>query len=236
MNWKSSTATAVLLGLTFVSGPALSLSLDGALASFAREHGDGRVEELDMTQNGVSEILLVQDENCSSDGCAWTLMAQADGQVSEISSGLAHSVSLRATAPAGGVLYTDGITWALSETGLYPFGDLLGVLRQRPVSLAELEAIHEIEAYAEVTRDDVETRSFPYLIDGEEVFAHVHVITSRAYAIGEWGHPYLLFGEDGALIQEGISAEYPRIFPDPDAGGFSLIEVLPVGLSIQRFE
>lgn len=234
-NFPRTFAASACMGLISMS-LAQAMSLDEAAQAFGGQHGETESFMLDLDQSGSPEILLVQVENCLEDGCAWQLLRETHSGLEEVSSGLAWNASMERTFPAGGVLMTDGITWALNDAGLFPFGDILGLTSQRPTRTSELERIQEIAGFETVSASDIDSWSFSYSVDGDAVFAHVHVLTGDEFLIGHWGSPYLIFDHDDNLMQEGVSSEFPRIFPDPDADGFSVVDIVPAGLIIQRFE
>lgn len=231
------TALPAAIAMAMITPPVAAELMHDAIEAFSEDYGGGRIDELDMDQSGIAEILLVQDQGCAAEGCAWELLQQrASGDVTSVSSGLAHTARLEATGDAGGVLYTDGITWALMDGFLNPYGDILGLTQQRSTSLAEIEAIQEMNGFSEISSSDVASWSFSYILDEEDVFAHVHVITHFDYQVNQRYAPYMIFDQGGDLLAEGLSEEFPRIFPDVEEGGFTVVDVIPAGFSVQRFE
>lgn len=204
-----------------------------AIESFAESHGAARAEMLDLNRNGLAEVLLVQEEPCSPDGCAWSLLAQ-DGDVREVAAGVGLDIDLVPTEPAGGLLEVDGVTWALIDGGLFPFGDAVGLSLNRATSSRELRAIQVIPGMSDVAIEDIRTWSFTYPVDGETRHAHVHVIMTWDLQVGTWGSPYVILDTDGGVLLEGVSRDVPRIFPAVTGNGFTVVDVVPAGFHIRN--
>lgn len=207
---------------------------DAAIEAFSIRHGMTQVERLDMNQSGSEEILLIERDPCGAEACAWSLYSQGDA-VHRLSEGHGREIRLEATEPAGGVLHVDGVTWALMEGRLYPFGDEISMGQERAANSGEILSIQAVPPFSDITRNDVRSWTFRYLRDETQHHAHVHVITAWEHQVGHWGSPYLIFDNDGEIIAQGLSTDGPRIFPDLTHGGFTIVEVVPAGFTMQVF-
>lgn len=214
--------------------PGLS-GAEASIAQFERLHGTAEMSHMDMTQSGVEELLIRAQEPCPEDGCAWQLLSSVDGQARIVGQGQGTRLRLEPTLPAGAVLFTDGVTWALQEQRLIPYGDDISMSPERATSQEDFRHIEALGLFPDISIGDVSSWTIEYLIDDASAFAHVHVITASDYRIGHWGSPYLMLDNDGAMITQGLSTEIPRVFVDPEIGGFVVVEVLPAGVSVQEF-
>lgn len=231
---RSATVMAVAASLLGVT-PAAASPMDAfrtAIERFAETHGAVRAEMLDLNRNGLVEVLLVQDDPCGPDGCAWSLLAQGAG-IEEVASGVGLRIDLVSTEPSGGLLEVDGVTWALIEGGLFPFGDAIGLSLNRATASRELRAIQALPGFSDVALEDIRTWSFTYPMSGQIQNAHVHVIMTWDLQVGTWGSPYVVLDNDGGLLLEGVSTDVPRIFPALEGDGFTVVDVVPAGFQIR---
>ena len=205
------------------------------LNDFASRFSAIEVMQLDMNQSGVDEFLALEAGACTEDVCAWALFAFDGEAVREVASGEGMSVHLEPTEPAGGVLYVDGITWAFDGHQVYPFGDEISTAMSRPPTMGEMATLRAIEDYAELTAADVMAWTFAYMHGGDRAYGHVLSVTAWDHQIGTWGSPYVILDGDGNVVTESFSADYPRIFPDLDQGGFIVVDVYPAGFGIEAF-
>lgn len=226
----------IALSVSFTALMALpayaDIVIEDVMAHFAEAPGVQTVEAMDISQSGVAEILVRLSEGCEDGSCPWSLHAFNGEEWFEVSQGTGVNVALTATGDAGGVLDVDGVTWAFDGTTLYPFGDVIGSRMNRAVGQDDLAIIRSVEEYSNLEANDVLAWSFEYSLDGEERYGRVYTITDWELQVGNWGTPWMVV-EQGEIIATGHSTDFPRIFPDYEQGGYTVVEVHPVGYSIQ---
>ena len=209
--------------------------LDREIAAFAASHDAFDTMRLDLNQSGVDEVLAIETGDCAPDGCAWALFAFDGEQALQIGAGEGSSMRLEPTGEAGGIVYIDGVTWAFDGRILYPFGDVISLVRNRATAADELAQLRALPGLEALEREAVMSWTFSYQREDGIAHAQVHTINSWEYQVGSWGTPYYIMDSDGEVIARGHSTDAPRIFPDTERGGFTIVDVVPIGFSMQTF-
>lgn len=208
------------------------VAIEDVMAQHAQAPGVAAVESMDISQSGVDEILIRMSEGCEEASCPWILNAYDGQDWFEVSRGSGVNVALTGTGEAGGVLDVDGVTWALDGHSLYPFGDVIGSRMNRAVGMDDMKVIQSVEGYGDLATNDVLAWSFEYSLEGETRNARVFTISDWDLQVGSWGTPWLVV-EQGEVIATGHSTDFPRIFPHFERGGYTIVEVHPMGYSLQ---
>lgn len=215
-----------------IAASALTLIAGAAAAQVAQEFSDfieaaseGREVDViyqDFDGDKILEAVVI-DRAARGDfaGRDWKLLvSQPEPMVALEWAG--SEVRVETDEPRGPVIWSDGITWALDAEGAYPHFDLVrqeySRLRQpTPTEIGYLAAAgysDVVPFYTEVLKIDLGAAP------GHELLI---TLNDDLYRGELFDTPYLIFSQEGELLQEGRSIFHPAIFRHPE-GGIQLIE------------
>jgi hypothetical protein len=204
-------------------------TLDDAIAALQAEGGVLDVTNVDMSRNGDVESLVRMAAPCDESGCEWNFVARTAEGFDVVATGMARDAFLEATDGGGAVLNVDGATWAWSGDILYPYGSLLESLQAKRGEAEDFALVTSTSLYTGAEDMTLYRWDLDLFEDGE-IF-RVFSVGGLSYMIGGWGSPYLIYGENGALIDSGITSDIPRIFRGSDGASVIVIEVGPAAFN-----
>lgn len=223
------TSLAILASLVPISALAGSATLDEAIAALQAETDILDVTSVDMSRNGDLESLIRLNSPCDDSGCEWRLVARTADGFDVVATGMARDAFLEETDGGGAILNADGATWAWSGDILYPYASLLESIQAKRADADDVALVTSTSRYtkaAEMTLDRWDAELF----DDGEIF-RIFAVGGIYYTIGGWGTPYLIYGENGALVDSGISSDLPRIFKGGSGASVTVIEVGPAAFN-----
>jgi hypothetical protein len=219
------TSLFILASLMPMAAHAGGATLEEALEALQAEGGVVDVSSVDMSRNGDLEALVRMEAPCDETGCEWRLVARTAAGFDVVATGMARDAFLEETDEGGAVLNADGATWAWSGDILYPYASLLESLQARRGDAEDFALVTSTSLYTDAA-DMTLYRWDADLFEDGEIF-RIFSIGGISYTIGGWGSPYLIYGENGALIDSGITSDIPRIFRGSDGASVIVIDVGP---------
>lgn len=191
----------------------------------------------DLDADGLEERLILTDRCMDEDPerCEWVVLSEREtGDVIVSGQGWGQTTYAVATNPRGGVVWSDGVTWAMTPSGaLYPYHHLLeqAGIRTSPGRMSDYEAV---ERHTDMkNRKAMEIRVLSHDLDGDKIHERVLMIEGLEYSLGGRFMPYLIINRAGEMLMMGYSEDPPRIFVHPD-GGSSVIDLLRGGYEERR--
>jgi hypothetical protein len=180
----------------------------------------------DMDEDGRDEVLVTLTDQCDDAGCDWSLLTDIDGKMVEILTGHDRSVAMVGEIGNGYTVDADGTFWAWSgeEATVYPYYSLLerDGISTIPSGRKDLELIAKSEyATADTSRLNVWLQD----IDGDGTRERIIVIAGVVNMINGNLAPYVIGSDDGDVLVQGYSMDFPRIFTTT-TGGSRIVDVM----------
>lgn len=226
--------TVVFVGTGSAALADVPTEFSGLADAFRAEHPAAVFSVTDMNLSGSPEVLAASAADCAA-GCIFSVMSKDDGAARIVFTGEANSVAFVPTQGLTSLLAADQITWAFNKMQIYPFNDALQEGIPTNASFSEVEQLRGVKYFETSSRNYFKRYAFNFSADGAEVIGYVYLNTDPMELVGQWGTPYVVMSDEGAVIHEGVATEYPRIFPHDGEDGMTILDLHPSGYIIEIF-
>lgn len=233
-SWSPVSPLAIFVTGVFQVLPVMALAQDAAsldaYLEILRETVDvAGIETYDISSNGIDEA-LVRTNDCEGDLCAWSLVAFADGGWRVVGSSWAGESRFEPSASGGGVVWSDGVTWAWSGGWIYPFDDVVSRSREMMASKEDVAFVVGNTRWDDASLMDLTVYRLDLLGTGWN--QNLFVVGGLAYLAGPSGYPYVISDRNGAILDEGYSVDPPAIYRTPDGAGATVLRRSPSGFEM----
>ena len=216
-------ATTILAATAVAADTADTAAMTDAW--LAGRAADARVIA-DMDGDGLDEVLLTLTDTCNADGCDWVLLSMIDGSLAEVLRGHDLTVAMDGTPEDGFTVNANGTFWAWSGRDgiVYPYYSLLERegIETIPAGSADVTLVAQSE-YAGA--DTADLRVWLQDIDGDGIRERIVVLDGVTNLINGNLAPYVIGSDQGALLVQGYSMDFPRIFTT-STGGSRIVDVM----------